>query len=116
MALYAALLSKETRKDVQRTAYFLMPQGRLFSTSVFFGDHYSKIDTDDTSDLLPRIINSYRFRREELMNGRIESTENMATADFDYINSMEEQNLYPLPMTDNVKDPNPFTNFAFLFS
>ena len=116
LALYAALLSKETSKDVQRTAYFLMPQGRLFSTSVFEGDHYSKIDTDDTSDLLPRIINSYRFRREELMNGRIESTENMATADFDYINSMEEQNLYPLPMTDNVKDPNPFTNFAFLFS
>ncbi|MGM9746399.1 MAG: PD-(D/E)XK nuclease family protein [Paludibacteraceae bacterium] len=116
LALYAALLSEETQKTVQRTAYFLMPQGRLYSTSKFKGKHYGEIQSIDNSDLLPKIIKSYRFRREELLRGCIETAEGLEILDFEYINKQDEQGLFPLSMTDKGKEANKFSNFGFLFN
>lgn len=116
LALYAALLQKETNKPVHRTAYFLMPQGKLFSTSPFLGDHFVKIQAQDTADLMPKIINAYRFRREELLHGRIESAEGVDRLDFDYAAQQEEKNLFPLIINNNRKEANKFSDFVFLFN
>ena len=116
LALYAALLEKETKKTVHRTAYFLMPQGRLFSTSQFVGKHFVEIKATDTADLMPRINNSYRFRREELLCGHIETAEGVDGLDFEYAAQQEAKNLFPLTINNNRKEANKFSNFGFLFN
>ncbi|MDY2943357.1 MAG: PD-(D/E)XK nuclease family protein [Paludibacteraceae bacterium] len=116
LALYAALLGEETKKTVHRTAYFLMPQGRLFSTSQFVGKHCVVIQATDTADLMPRIINSYRFRREELLRGHIETAEGVDGLNFDYATQQEAKNLFPLTINNDRKEANKVSDFSFLFN
>ena len=63
-----------------------------------------------------KIIKSYRFRREELLSGRIETTEGQEILDFEYINQQDKKGLFPLSMTDKGKEANKFSNFGFLFN
>ena len=116
LALYAALLEEEQKKPVNRTAYFIMPQGKLFSTSRFSGRHFVEISAQDEAALMPKIINAYRFRREELMHGHIETTEGVKTLDFDYAQQQQALDLYPLTLTDTGKKANTFSDFGFLFN
>lgn len=116
LALYAALLEEEQKKPVNRTAYFIMPQGKLFSTSGFLGRHFVEIQAQDKAALMHKIINAYRFRREELMHGHIETTEGLKTLDFNYAQQQQALNLYPLTLTDTGKKANTFSDFGFLFN
>ena len=122
LAIYRALINKESREKVQRLAYFLMPEGRLYSTSSFEGEYCHKIDPVSTEDLLEKVKNSYTYRRKEIELGKIETTEATTTCEFDYVSDTEKKNLVPLK-TDIKRDGkgkgkelNRFTDYAFLLT
>ena len=76
LALYAEMLTKETNDRVGRTAYFLLPQGRLFSVSPFKGRYCEQVVPDVIgSNVISEICESYRKRKHEIQNGIIDVSE-----------------------------------------
>ena len=122
LAIYRALINEESSRKVQRLAYFLMPEGRLYSTSSFEGEYCHKIDPVSTEDLLEKVKNSYTYRRKEIESGKIETTEATTTCEFDYVNDTENNNLVPLKIDikkdgkGKGKELNRFTDYAFLLT
>ena len=76
LALYAEMLTKETNDSVERTAYFLMPQGRLYSVSPFKGKYCELVVPDViNSDVISEIRESYKKRKDEIQKGIIDVSE-----------------------------------------
>ena len=76
LALYAEMLTKETNDSVERTAYFLMPQGRLFSVSPFKGRYCEQVVPDvNNQSIISEICESYRKRKDEIQKGMIDVSE-----------------------------------------
>ena len=101
---------------MKKVAYFLMPEGQLYSTSQFEGKYCHKIDPENTEDLLEKVKNSYAYRRKEIVSGKIETTEATTTCEFDYVNDTENNNLVPLKIKGKGKELNRFTDYAFLLT
>ena len=112
LALYRYLLQLETGREVERTGYFLMPEGRLYSREDFSGYFCEKVPTDDYSDLIEELRNSYCYRREQILSGHIENGDGMAVDALDYGKDMVEKHLFPLHQeSDGAKSGNLFTNY-----
>ena len=76
LALYAEMLSKETNQKVGRTAYFLLPQGRLYSISPFKGRYCEQVVPDAIgSNVISDICDAYRKRKQEILDGIIDVSE-----------------------------------------
>lgn len=117
LAIYADLLGELTDNHTLPTAYFLMPIGRLFSTEDFNSHWAKKVELADDSvkgDIISRIVASYRYRRNEIMSGRIEMAEGGALAELAYFDDTEAYNLFPLKSAyedENLKEVNDFSNY-----
>lgn len=118
LAIYANLLGELTDDHVLPTAYFLMPIGRLFSTENFQSHWAKKIELSDDSvkgDIISKIVASYRYRRDEIMSGKIEMAEGMKLEDLAYFNDTETYNLFPLKSDyddETLKEVYGFSNFG----
>jgi len=117
LAIYAELLRGVTNDRELPTAYFLMPLGRLFSTVDFKSDWAEKIDVQEDAvggDIISKIVASYRYRREEIMSGKIEMGEGMSLNELSYFNDTELHNLFPLKSDKDgsLKEVNHFSNFG----
>ncbi len=116
LAIYADMLRELTDNRTLPTAYFLMPQGRLYSTFDFAGYYAEKIEMEDEAegDIIPKIAASYHYRRQEIMEGKIETGEAQPLELLQYFNDTEQQNLFPLKAEYNnetVKAINNYSNF-----
>lgn len=116
LAIYAAMLRELTDDRTLPTSYFLMPQGRLYSTYDFTGSYSTKIEIDEGADgnIIPKISASYHYRRQEIMEGRIETGEAQPLDQLQYFNDTDQENLFPLkPEYGNeaVKAINNYSNF-----
>ena len=117
LAIYEAIVNKHTDKKVERVGYFLMPEGRLYSTSAFKGKNCEDIKPDNMDDLLEKIKNSYRFRCQEILAGKIETAEATDSNEFAYADQTESKNLVPLKIERKKgKKINMFSDFGFLLS
>ena len=122
LAIYRELINKESDKEVEKVAYFLMPEGRLYSTSQFEGKYCHQITPENAENLMKKIRNSYAYRRKEIVSGKIETTEATAATEFDYVKNNADENLVPLKMdikkdgNGKGKETNRFTDFAFLLT
>ena len=98
LAIYADLLRAQTKDAVIPTAYFLMPVGKLYSTLDFRSYYANKLDVAEgcEGDLIGKIVSSYRYRRNEIMSGKIEMGEAFPLDSLDYYNDTEDNNLLPL--------------------
>ena len=119
LAIYAELLGELTGEHSLPTAYFLMPLGRLFSTEDFKSYWTTKVKVDEEceGDIISKIVASYRYRREEIMKGRIEMGEGASLALLDYFNDTELHNLFPLKPeygNDDIKEVYGFSNYKNL--
>ena len=117
LAIYAELLGELTEDRELPTAYFLMPLGRLFSTMEFASYWANKIELAEDSvegDIIRKIVASYRYRRDEIMKGRIELGDGQSLDALDYYQDTEWRNLFPLkPLYDNdsQKEVNGFSSY-----
>lgn len=119
LAIYAELLSELTDEKSLPTAYFLMPRGRLYSTEEFKSYWANRINVNEglEGDIISKIVASYRYRREEIMQGKIEMGEGMPLESLDYFNDTELNNLFPLKPqygTDDTKEIYGFSNYTNL--
>ncbi len=119
LAIYAALLSELTHDATPPTAYFLMPLGRLFSTVEFTSYWATVIRVNDgcEGDIISRIVASYRYRRNEIMSGKIEMGEGRPLDSLDYFNDTESGNLFPLKpdyKDKDIKEVYGFSNYSNL--
>ena len=121
LAIYAELLSELTEEKTMPTAYFLMPVGRLYSTVEFKSYYATKIDVEAgcEGDIISQILASYRYRRDEIMSGKIEMGEGWPLEELDYYNDTESHCLLPLKpdyYDENVKAVNNFSSYQQLKS
>ena len=118
LAIYAELLSELTDDQALPTAYFLMPIGRLYSTEEFNSYWANRIELSDDAvegNIINKIVASYRYRRNEIMSGKIEMGEGGSLDELEYFNDTELHNLFPLkPAYDNdsLKEVNGFSNYG----
>ena len=113
------MLSELTHDATPPTAYFLMPLGRLFSTVEFTSYWATVIRVNDGSegDIISRIVASYRYRRNEIMSGKIEMGEGRPLDSLDYFNDTESGNLFPLKpdyKDKDIKEVYGFSNYSNL--
>ena len=119
LAIYAELLSELTDEKTLPTAYFLMPRGRLYSTEEFksYWAHQVKVNEECEGDIISKIVASYRYRRNEIMSGKIEMGEGMPLESLDYFNDTELNNLFPLKPEygrDDIKEVYGFSSYKNL--
>ena len=94
LAIYKAMLMKhENHSQSVRTAYFVMPYGKLLSTDDFIGENVELITPDIQADVITQLRNGYAKRVEEINEGRIETADNVPVRDLKYANSGD---VYPL--------------------
>ena len=94
LAIYKAMLEKhEQHSGPVRTAFFVMPEGVLYSADEFNGENCKQISPRIPADLMDQLRNGYAERVKEINKGKIETADNKPVASIDY---MEVKNVYPL--------------------
>lgn len=114
LALYNRLISIEMGKDVVATAYYTMPAHKLYTTSSSLKDmrNVEHIQPLNNDNLIEKLINSYRYRREELLSGTISTEEGFPVSDaLAYEANTEEKNLIPLKVYEEIVPFNQYSNF-----
>lgn len=111
LAVYSKLLSGEDKSVL--TAYFVMPRGRLISCYPFKGQNVVKVEQNNVDDIMAQLINSFRYRRDQLISGIIECGEHHPIEDLSYGKDRESLNLFPLSEGDvaGSKSENRFSNY-----
>ncbi len=107
LALYKELIEQETKRKVKAVAYYLLPLARFVSTSDLKGAiNLSHILTESEragKDLLKEIQNSYKYRKEEILSGKLEETADWAKEDITYEQKRDDLGLLPMDYYDNAK-------------
>ncbi len=107
LALYKELIEQETKRKVKAVAYYLLPLARFVSTSDLKGAiNLSHILTESeraSKDLLKEIQNSYKYRKDEILSGKLEETAGWAKEDITYEQQRDDLGLLPMDYYDNAK-------------
>lgn len=116
LEMYRRMLSKETRKDVERTAYFLMPEARLYSKEYFNGVNCTQLIPENNDNIVEEVRNSILYRKEQLSQGMAETNGEFET--LQYVNDTKIRNLFPLERDNSTgeKRGNIFSNYNILLS
>ena len=113
LALYKEMVKLELGREVVATAYYLMPENCLYSISSFNGDHTTKLEEEDNigKNLFLQVKNSYKYRLQQILDGKIELGEGQPKDKLQYENDTTDENLMPLRIRDGVKETNIFSNY-----
>ena len=85
LAIYQALLKKHSGESaIVRTAYYVMPQGKLFSSDIFKGANFELITPASQDDVMKQLRKGYTERRREINNGIIETADNEPIGNLEY--------------------------------
>ena len=112
LELYRVMLSGEKRDNVERTAYFLMPEGHLYSKEHFDGIHCTQLQSENDANIIEQLRQSFFYRKKQLDEGTVEVGEGFPLNMLDYYNDTEEKNLFPLSKDDTgAEKENIFSNY-----
>lgn len=115
LEMYRWMLSKDSKDTVERTAYFLMPEGTLYSKEEFIGKHCKQLIPENNKNIVAQLMNSFKYRKEQIEAGVIEIAEGVPVADIQYTKDAEKLDLYPLDADDEEMKPvNIFSNYSLL--
>lgn len=103
LSIYKAMLmNKKNHSQSVRTAYFVMPYGKLFSTDEFVGENFERVTPDGQIDVMTQLRNGYAERVKEISEGRIETADNKPIREIEYAKS---GNVYPLEDDGKMRNP-----------
>lgn len=103
LAIYKAMLmNHEDHPQSVRTAYFVMPYGKLFSTDEFYGENFELITPGVQADVMAQLRNGYAERVREINEGKIETADNIPIRELEYA---QTEGVYPLEDDGKKKDP-----------
>jgi hypothetical protein len=112
LELYRYMLSAETRDDVERTAYFLMPEAHLYSKEKFEGIHCTKLDPANKDNIVEQLRQSFFYRKEKMDEGRVEIGEGKPIENLEYTNAQQQNDLFGLKSDkDGLQEENIFSNY-----
>jgi hypothetical protein len=101
LAIYKAMLEKHPgHPQAVRTAYYVMPLGKLFSTDNFSGSNFEMITPNSQGDVMDQVRKGYTERRREINEGKIETADNVRIQELDYTC---RGNVFPLEENDTPK-------------
>lgn len=110
LALYKGLIRETAEKRARAAAYVLLPKVFVITTDNFAGDVF-RVNVDEAlaGNLLEKMSNSYKYRKEQIMEGVVEDGEGLA---FDedacppiaYIDDAEREHLVPLELEKIPKE------------
>lgn len=111
LEMYRRMLAGETRDQVERVGYFLMPEARLYSKEAFKGPHCQQLEPANNDNIVEQLRNAILYRKQQLDSGIVEANGEFGL--LKYNQDAEEKNLYPLKESDDtgMKEPNGFSNF-----
>lgn len=114
LALYRGLVFKATEKHAKAAAYVLLPDVKVITADDLQGAIFKTyVDINRTGNLLKEMINSYAFRKNQIMQGIIEDGEGVeypfingkpVSPSIDYADSAEEQALVPMDMETHPRN------------
>ena len=85
LAIYQAMLKKHSGESaIVRTAYYVMPQGKLFSSDIFKGANFELITPASRDDVMDQLRKGYTERRSEINEGVIETADNEPIGNLEY--------------------------------
>lgn len=94
LELYRMMLGREQKNLVERVAYFLMPEGRLYSKEAFKSRHCIQILSDNKDNIVEQLHQAAIYRREQIASGIVET--NGLYDELQYVKDTEARNLFPL--------------------
>ena len=101
LELYRVMLTKEKGNAVERTAYFIMPEGHLYSKEFFRGIHCTQVDAVNRENIAEQVKNSVAYRIKQLNEGIVENGEVNDISTLDYFDDTGTNGLFPLKKNDN---------------
>lgn len=112
LELYRMMLGAEKKDAVERTAYFLMPEGHLYSKEKFAGLHCTQLQPENKDNIVEQLRQSFLYRKRQLDSGHVEVGSGFPLTLLDYYNDTEAMNLFPL-QNDGAgqQKPNIFSNY-----
>lgn len=110
LELYRWMLGRQENNKVERVAYFLMPDGRLYSKEPFQGRFCTQITPANTDDIVKQLRNAIIYRKQQIAGGIVET--NGAFNDLQYVKDTEGQGLFPLKEEKGKKEEFFFTKYA----
>ena len=103
LAIYKdMLLHHDNHPQSVRTAYYVMPYGKLYSTDDFFGSNCELITPKLQVNIMEQLRNGYAERVSEISSGVIETADNIPISKLSYAQS---GNVYPLEDDGKKKEP-----------
>ena len=112
LELYRTMLGAEKKDMVERTAYFLMPEGHLYSKESFAGLHCTQLQPVNHDNIVEQLRQSFLYRKKQLDSGLVEVGSGFPLSMLDYYNDTESMNLFPLKDDGaGSQQPNIFSNY-----
>ena len=112
LELYRYMLGAEARDNVERTAYFLMPEAHLYSKEKFEGNHCTRLNPVNNDNIVEQLRQSFFYRKEMLDAGRVEIGEGKAVERLEYTEAQQQNNLFALKSDkDGLQEVNRFSNY-----
>ena len=117
LELYKYLTKELAGSEAKAVAYVIIPEVTVVSAQKFAGDNTVKVTVKDADEqLLPKLKNSYKYRREQISNGFIEEATGFAPDMITYQNDCEDKNLISLEfdgVREPKKQPKPYPQYEF---
>lgn len=117
LELYKYLTKELAGKEAKAVAYVVLPEVTVVSAQNFAGENILQVSVQNPGDeLLPKLKNSYEYRRTKIKNGFIEEATGFAPSDIAYQRDVENKNLIPLEFDGKVepkKHPKDYPEYEF---
>jgi len=104
LAVYKALLYENLKKEVSKTAYYLLSTSELVSKNDFIGESVITLDGPGDDQILQMLNNSVLYRQNQLATGILEEGEEQSLEELLYYLDQEGRSLIPLRMQDSDKN------------
>ena len=111
LELYRTMLSAEKRDAVEKVAYFLMPEGHLYSQEHFDGLNCTQLQPANKDNIVEQLKNAFFYRKKQMDSGQLEVGEGFPAEMVAYYNDTEAQSLFPLKMDTGMQQSNIFSNY-----
>ena len=101
------MIEQQENKKVKAVAYYLLPVAKFVSTANLKGAinlSHILINSDRVSkDILKEIQNSYKYRMEEILAGKLEETKDWTKEQITYEQQRENFGLLPMEYYKEAK-------------
>ncbi len=117
LALYKALVERETKRKVKVIAYYLLPLAQFLSIGYLKGSiKFNHILTESgrvDKDIIAEIQNSYKYRKDEILSGRLEENTDWEDSDVSYEQKIDDLGLLPMDYFEDKKTHKRYKSGAY---